>query len=353
MLKPSWRHQLLLGLFLLFDAYIGLIHNAGAIGWTGLFTGEIKWLALSVEMMIGGLVLTRVVLNRTKNQWKSLVIICTPIVVALIGFVVLDLVLTGLGRSATMNFNLSSIGASGLYWAAVYLSIAIGLTLTYKVQRFANFAQAEMLLVGSYVAMTLMWSDRFFPISDAPKDGILNWELLIWAGVSAFLITGCFGLITDRFVYKRLRNKMVTPQVMMIASLGVSMILRALLYMRFSAGTFRFVPDRDWSLTTSTVEIPTQLLQLHLGDRVNNPLMEFAANVNPYGFSYSKIVLLIGIFSIFILLLILLHRTRLGRQMRAVADNPDLAASSGIHVERVHGSTAFLSSGIGRPYSTT
>jgi ABC-type branched-subunit amino acid transport system permease subunit len=46
------------------------------------------------------------------------------------------------------------------------------------------------------------------------------------------------------------------------------------------------------------------------------------------------------------LLLFLLHRTSLGRQMRAVADNSDLAASSGIHVARVHGSTAFLSSGI-------
>ena len=274
MLKPSWRHQLLLGLFLLFDAYIGLIHNAGAIGWTGLFTGEIKWLALSIEMMIGGLILTRVVLNRTKNQWKSLVIICTPIVVALIGFVVLDLVLTGLGRSATMNFNLSSIGASGLYWAAVYLSIAIGLTLTYKVQRFANFAQAEMMLIGSYVALTLMWSDRFFPISNAPKDGTLNWELIIWSGISAFIITGIIGLIIDKVVYKRFRNKMATPQVMMIASLGVSMVLRAILYMRFSASTHRFIPDRDWRLSTATFEIPTKHLQLHLGDRINVPLME-------------------------------------------------------------------------------
>ncbi|MDP7161853.1 MAG: hypothetical protein QF756_11525, partial [Dehalococcoidia bacterium] len=162
-----------------------------------------------------------------------------------------------------MNFNLSSIGSSGLYWAAVYLSIAIGLTLTYKVQRFANFAQAEMMLFGSYVALTLMWSDWFFPISDAPKDGSLNWELLIWAGVTAFIVTGIVGLIIDRLVYRRLRDKMGTSKVMMfsvmmIASLGVSMVLRALLFMRFSASNFRFTPDRDWRLTTSTFEIPTE-----------------------------------------------------------------------------------------------
>jgi hypothetical protein len=197
------------------------------IGWSGLFAGQIKWLALSVEMMAGGLVLVRVMLNQAKSEWKSVVTISAPILVALIGFGVLELVLTGLGRSATIYFNLSSIGLSGLYWAAVYLSIAIGLTLTYKVQRFANFAQAEMMIFGAYVALILMWSDRFFPISDAPKDGILDWELLIWAAVLAFVITGIVGLIIDRVVYRRFRHKMATPQVMMIASLGVAMLLRA------------------------------------------------------------------------------------------------------------------------------
>jgi ABC-type branched-subunit amino acid transport system permease subunit len=344
--SPSWLWQLLLGLFLLFDSYLGLIHGAGIIGWSDLFTSQLKWLALSVEMMAGGLVLVRTVVNQARPEWKGVAAISAPILVVLIAFGVLELALTGLGRSATINFNLSAIGLSSLYWAAVYLSIAIGLTLTYKVQRFANFAQAEMMLFGAYVALTLMWSDRFFPVSVAPKDGVLHWDLLIWATVSAFVITGIVGLIIDRLVYRRLRNRLATPQVMMIASLGVSMVLRALLFIRFSAGNFRFVPDRDWRLATSKFEIPTERLQLHLGDRINAPLMDLAGSVNPYGFAYSKVALVVGIFGAAILLLLLLHRTRLGRQMRAVSDNPDLAASSGIHVERVHGSTAFLSSGV-------
>ncbi len=343
---PSWVKQLLFAALLLLDSYLGLIHEAGIISWTGLFTGQIKWFALALEMMVGALLIVRLILNHTNSKWRATVIISVPIVVVLISFEVLEIVLSGLGRSSTMNFNVSSIGLSGLYWSAVYLSIAIGLTLTYKVQRFANFAQAEMMLIGAYVALTLMWSDRFFKVSDAPEDGILNWNLLIFAAISAFVIAGLFGLIIDRLVYSRLRRKMSTPQVMMIVSLGVSMVLRALLFMRFSAGTFRFVPDRDWRLSTSTFEIPTTVLQLRLGDRIGKPLIELADNVNPYGFSFTKVALVVGIFVAIILLLFLLHRTRLGRQMRAVADNPGLAASSGIHVERVHGSTAFLSSGI-------
>ena len=130
MLRSSWLRLLLLGLFLLFDAYLGLIHSAGIIVWSGLINGQIKWLALSIEMMAGALVLIHIILNQSKSEWKNTVIIFTPILVAVIGFSVLDLVLTGLDRSATINFNLSSIGLSGLYWAAVYLSIAIGLPLT-------------------------------------------------------------------------------------------------------------------------------------------------------------------------------------------------------------------------------
>ena len=345
-ISPSWFRQLVFGALLLLDSYIGLIHGAGLVVWSGLFTGQIKWLALSFEMMAGGLILLRIVLNNSKPGWKSVIVILSPLIVVLLSFVVLEVVLTGLDRSAKMNFNLSSIGMSGLYWAAVYLSIAIGLTLTYKVQRFANFAQAEMMLFGSYVALTLMWSDTFFPMSNAPKDGVFDWDLLIVSGVGAFFITGFVGLLVDRVVFRKLRNKMATPQVMMIASLGVSMVLRAILFMRFSAATFRFVPDRDWRLATSTLDVPTQRLQVSLGDHVNAPLLRLAESVNPYGFAYSKVALVVGIFSAVILLLIIMHRTRFGRQMRAVADNPDLAASSGIHVERVHGSTAFVSAGI-------
>ena len=345
-LIPAWQRQLLLGLFLLFDGYLGIIHGGGVIAWSGVLSADLKWMALAVEMMAGGLVLIRAMLSHAKPGWKMTTVIAAPILVALLGFIVLELVLSGLSRSATMNFNVSSISMSGLYWAAAYLSIAIGLTLTYKVQRFANFAQAEMMLFGAYVAIILMWSNRFFPIADAPKDGVLNWELLIWAGIFAFIVTGIVGVIIDRLVFKRLRGRLATPQVMMIASLGVAMVLRALLFMRFGASTFRFIPDRDWKLATSRFEIPTERLQLHLGDRVDQPLMELAENVNPYALAYTRVSLIVGVFGAVVLLLIILHRTRLGRQMRAVADNPDLAASSGIHVERVHGTSAFLSAGI-------
>ena len=339
------RKLLLAGLFL-FDAYLGLAHGMGSIAWSGFFHGDLTWMFQSAELMSGGLLLIHIVFSLVKGRWGMFSFILFFVLLAILIFTTLELLLFSLGKSGTINYNLSAVGLSGFYWAAAYLSVAAGLALTYKVQRFGNFAQAEMMLIGSYVAITLMWSDRFFAISDAPSDDVLNWKLLIWAAIAAFVITGLSGLVIDKIVHRRFRKKSASPQVMMIASLGVAMIIRALLYMRFSAGTFRFVPDLDWRLATSKISVSTERLQLYIGDKTGLPLMEWAENVTAYGFGYTKVILVVGVLGSVLLLLLLLHRTRLGRRMRAVADNPELAASSGIDVERIHSTSAFLSAGI-------
>ena len=65
-----------------------------------------------------------------------------------------------------------------------------------------------------------------------------------------------------------------------------------------------------------------------------------------YFLQYTKAGLIIGVFASVVLLLFLLNLSRLGKQMRAVADNPHLAASSGINVERIYATTAFLAAGV-------
>ncbi|HIB24313.1 MAG TPA: hypothetical protein EYO22_06350 [Candidatus Poseidoniales archaeon] len=343
---PRWQKRFALSVLLIFDAYLGLTHHKGMIAWSNLFVGDLVWILQSTEMMAGGLLVIHTMFNETSGNWRMASLASSPVMLLALIFVTLQLLITGLGFSSTINYNFSSVGLSGLYWAAAYLCIAVGLTLTYKVQRYGNFAQGEMMLVGSYIAITMMWSERFFEMSDAPKDDILQWDLLIYASVAAFFLVGILGVLIDKLVYRRFRKKEASPQVMMIASLGVAMILRALMYLRYTARTFRFVPDRDWKLATSRFQVNTERLQIHLGERGDSPLWEFAENVTDYGFSYTKAALIVGVFSSVLLLLFIMHKTRLGKQMRAVADNPDLAASSGINVERIHSTSAFLSAGL-------
>ena len=313
-----------------------------------------------------------------------------------------------------------SISTGTLTWASTYLAIAIGLTLTYKVQRYGNFAQSEFFMIGMYLAMILVWSDYFVPMYDAPRDGVLTWSVLCWTLLAAFILTGIAGIIIDRLVYRGFREENASPQVMMIASLGVALILRAITYLRFGSSRNMFEPDSDWRMPTMRWELPTTKFRFNLGerelipaepfwdsngngiyDRGNNGLLESFIDLdgdnrwdagqtyNHYNceqtgvdevtgepilsrivsedsrpffelydtnidcitqattnYAYYKGIVPVVIFSSVAILLLLLTKTRLGRKMRAVADNPELAASSGINVEQIQLTSAFLSAGI-------
>ena len=104
-------------------------------------------------------------------------------------------------------------------------------------------------MLGMYVGIAFMWTDWLFPISEAPADDTLVWSLFAYVVVGAFILTGIAGIIIDRLVFKGFRDSKSSPDVMMIASLGVAMILRSLVYLRFGSNTKRLVPDKDWMLS--------------------------------------------------------------------------------------------------------
>ena len=179
------------------------------------------------------------------------------------------------------------------------------------------------------------------PLSEAPADGKLVWSLFLYVLFFAFILTGIAGVIIDRLVFKGFRDRKSSSDVMMIASLGVAMILRALVYLRFGANSKRLIPDADWTVGGQGWEFSTKMVQFDLGESIW-PTFEDSTTNYAYNDAFLPIVVFISVFSLFLLL----THTRLGRRMRAVADNPDLAASSGINVGRVHTTSAFLSAGI-------
>ncbi len=168
---------------------------------------------------------------------------------------------------AAITFDLTSLGTSTLMWSATYLSIAIGLTLTYKVQRYGNFAQSELYMVGMFFGLILGWSEHYFVLSEAPADGVIAWSLLVRTVLFAFFLTGILGVIIDRVVYRGFRIRDASPQVMMIASLGVALILRSIYFLRFSSAKDRFYPDADFTSSSAKWELPTTWVRLNLGER--------------------------------------------------------------------------------------
>ncbi|HJM55372.1 MAG TPA: ABC transporter permease [Poseidonia sp.] len=379
------QRRLLIATLVSLDAIIGLLYQAG-IGngidaiLFGNLPNDMVWLFQSVQLISMGFFFVKIVFDDLAQGWFRIsLMVLSPLFLLLTVLFTIELLLLGLDSSAEIFFNLSSIGFSTLTWSSTYLAIAVGCTLTYSVQRYGNFAQSEFFMLGMYVAAMMMWMDYFFPLVETSKDGVLVWSVLVWTLIGAFVLTGLAGVIIDRLVFRGFRDRKSSADVMMIASLGVALILRAIVYLRFGAGTKLFEPDIDWRIAREQqFEVPTLLTKFNLGDRSiasgetyihgsceqvdgvssqivsegSKPLAD-VYSVGPdcvteltSNYAYYNAAMPFVIFASVGLLMLLLTKTRLGRRMRAVADNPELAASCGINVERVHMTSAFLSAGI-------
>jgi len=389
-LTQQGQRRTTIALLIILESNLGLLYGWGLLNLIDSLTGgnipnDMVWLLQVLESISGGFFLVKILFDDVSAGWpRSIAIALSPLFLLFMVGMSLDNLFKGMNDDVRLTLDLVSISTSTLTWSSTYLAIAVGLTLTYKVQRYGNFAQSEFFMLGMYLSMVMVWSDYFFPMYDAPLDGTLAWSVLLWTLVAAFVLTGLAGIIIDRLVYRGFRKKEASPQVMMIASLGVALALRAITYLRFGAGKKMFEPDADWRVPSLRWDIPTQKLRLNLGVRdledgdtythgptigectdidgdgtleaqvseTSTPLFDFYNAANDClteattGYAYYKGAIPVLVFTSVILLLILLRKTRLGRRMRAVADNPDLAASSGINVERIQLTSAFLSAGI-------
>ena len=425
-LTTTQKRVIITSILFLDSLILGLTYDKGFLNLIDIvlldnLPTDLIWLMQILESITAGFIVVKMFFDDIpKSNLRTVLIFLSPIFIIMIVFVTLEALLQGLETRATITLDLISISTGTLTWASTYLAIAIGLTLTYKVQRYGNFAQSEFFMIGMYLAMILVWSDYFVPMYDSPRDGVLTWSVLCWTLLGAFVLTGIAGIIIDRLVYRGFREENASPQVMMIASLGVALILRALTYLRFGSSRNMFEPDSDWRMPTMRWELPTTKFRFNLGERSLTPAEPFwdsngngiydagnnglpesfidldgdnrwdaAQSYNNYNceqtgvdeatgepilsrivseesrpffelydtnidcitqattnYAYYKGIVPVVIFSSVMILLLLLTKTRLGRKMRAVADNPELAASSGINVEQIQLTSAFLSAGI-------
>lgn len=173
---------------------------------------------------------------------------------------------------------------------SIYVLIAIGLTIVYRVLKFANFSHAELITFGAYMAY------------------IVNVSLgmdLFYGALAAFLLTGVLGIATDRLVFKKLRKNGSNVISMMIASIGIGLVLRQSIQEKWG-------PNQVWyDIETRTFEI--------------------------FGGAITEMQVYIILISIALILILhfMFTRTKLGKAMRGVSDNPQLAMASGIDTEKI------------------
>ncbi len=188
---------------------------------------------------------------------------------------------------------------------SLYSLMALGLTLTLTVLKLPNFAHAELITIGAYVALvtSLLLTDNLPAIL-----------------VLAFIGSALVALLVHRTVYRPLEKIKLSTYAMILASFAVGMILRYLLFLLADA----------YGLFDRRIAVPTEAWV-----RLPNIVL-----TNLFIWTVPTAFLLM------IALSLVLSKTDLGRQMRALADNLALSQVIGIHTERVRDLTWLVVGGL-------
>ncbi|MFX0206053.1 MAG: branched-chain amino acid ABC transporter permease [Candidatus Hodarchaeota archaeon] len=196
-----------------------------------------------------------------------------------------------------------------LLHGSIYALAGVGLTMTYRILKFANFAHAELVTFGAYAAF----------IVNVEWGGLSPGISLVIGTVFAFFLGGLLGIGCDIAVYKRLREREAEAMSLMIVSIGVGYVIRHLIQQRYGSEQIYYTLPRF----------------------ANEPHDILGAKITVL----HAIIILSAIVMVIILHLILTFTT-LGKAMRATADNPVLAQAAGIHTERIIRVTWFMGAGV-------
>ena len=203
---------------------------------------------------------------------------------------------------------------NGLTTGALYALVALGFSMVYGVLKLLNFAHGDLYMVGAYIGFfVIQWFGGPSHLTIAVP------LLLVIMFVLAAGLVGGLGVAIERFAYRPLRD---APRIApLITAIGVSFFLESSALLLFGA-QYRVYNTADFISLSSGIQIGSvtidsvQILVLVLG-----------------------VVLMAG-------LQLLVNRTRLGRQMRAVAADREAAEMLGINVNFVITATFFLGSAL-------
>lgn len=220
----------------------------------------------------------------------------------------------------------------GIVLGSIITLGAVGLTLIYGIVRVANFAHGDLMTLGAYVALLL--TGVIFPalgISDTRLGPLsFGWVMLV-SFVPAMLVTGLVAMAVDRLVYRRLRNLRVRAVMLSIASLAMAFVLRSLIYIAWG-------PDYHFYGSGLQHIVFRNLARLIYGPDFDlfaqglRPMLKLPLGIK---LRPDQIFIIVTAWVLVLALYVFLQRTKMGKALRAMADNSDLARISGIPTERM------------------
>jgi branched-chain amino acid transport system permease protein len=181
----------------------------------------------------------------------------------------------------------------------MYALVALGYTMVYGVLNLINFAHGDVLMIGAMAGLSIL------KLLDAFAPGLPGYVQLAIAIIGAIPVCALVNVVIERVAYRRLRN---APRLApLITAIGVSILLQTLAMMIWGRSPLPF----------------PQLLS-------SEPITIAGAMI-----SQTQVLLLVLAAVAMFALVMLVERTRMGRAMRAVAENPRVAGLMGVDSNRV------------------
>jgi neutral amino acid transport system permease protein len=195
---------------------------------------------------------------------------------------------------------LAQLLVNGVITGSILALAAVGATLIFGIQRIANFAHGDFLTIGAYVA--------FF------VNVALGQNLLV-AALSAMAAVALFGVAAHYALFRPMRGRGTVA--IALVSVGLGLLIRNVIFIVAGSQTRQFDVDQAAVIMVGDVRLSPGQAAAAVTALVVSPLVA-----------------------------LFLARTRLGKQMRAVADNRDLASVAGIDVERIGVAVWVLAGGL-------
>jgi branched-chain amino acid transport system permease protein len=214
---------------------------------------------------------------------------------------------------------------AGIILGSVYALVAIGYTLVYGILHMINFAHGDIMMIGAFGGYFVFEALKNIPVPTSADPGlnflnahpVISVILAFAVGISIAALSGYF---LERIAYRPLRN---APRLVpLISAIGASIFLENAAMLMFGA------QRRDF--TNPTVLTRGEGWELPVGG-------------GTVILTYTGVLTFVLSIIILVVLYLLVQRTRMGRAMRAVAENKNVAALMGINVDGIISQTFILS----------
>jgi len=197
----------------------------------------------------------------------------------------------------------------GLTRGSIYALIALGYTMVYGIIELINFAHGEIYMIGAFTALIIA--------SVLAMSGMSGLSVLILASVVAVIYSAAYGFTVEKVAYKPLRQ---APRLApLISAIGMSIFLQNYVLL---AQTSDFLP------------FPNLLPELEF-------MQEYAGVIGS-----TEFIIIVTTAVIMVLLTLLIKFTRMGKAMRATAQDRDMAMLVGVNVNRVISYTFIIGSSL-------